>query len=102
VLIALKSGNLILLETSGPVKACNGTALPFKSVCFQLFHTLIVLLNFNLIFEKFSKHKDWACSADGGGEEACRGFWWGYLRERNQWRDPGVDGRITLRWIFKK
>jgi hypothetical protein len=28
VLIVLKSGSLNLLELSGPVKACNGTALP--------------------------------------------------------------------------
>jgi len=27
--IVLKSGNLRLLETSGPVQACNGIALPF-------------------------------------------------------------------------
>jgi hypothetical protein len=27
--IVLKSGNLNLLEPSGPVKACNGIALPF-------------------------------------------------------------------------
>jgi hypothetical protein len=25
-----------------------------------------------------------------------------YLRERDRWGDPGVDGRITLGWIFKK
>jgi hypothetical protein len=22
--------------------------------------------------------------------EACRGFWWGDLRERDQWGDPDV------------
>jgi len=27
--IVLKSGSLNLLETSGPVQACNGIALPF-------------------------------------------------------------------------
>jgi len=27
--IVLKSGSLNLLEPSGPVQACNGTALPF-------------------------------------------------------------------------
>jgi hypothetical protein len=27
--IVLKSGNLNLLEPSGPVQACNGIALPF-------------------------------------------------------------------------
>jgi hypothetical protein len=29
-------------------------------------------------------------------------FWWGNLRERDQWGDPDVDGRIILRWIFRK
>jgi hypothetical protein len=24
------------------------------------------------------------------------------LRERDQFEDPGVDGRIILRWIFRK
>ena len=32
VLIVLKSGNLDLLEPSGPVQACNGIALPFTDV----------------------------------------------------------------------
>jgi len=34
-----------------------------------------------------------------GKGEAYRGFWWGNLRERNDLEDPGVDGRIVLRWI---
>jgi hypothetical protein len=29
-------------------------------------------------------------------------FWWGNLRERDRWGDPGVDGRIILRRIFRK
>jgi hypothetical protein len=29
-------------------------------------------------------------------------FWWGNLREREHWGDPGVDGRIILGWIFRK
>ena len=27
---------------------------------------------------------------------------WGNLRERDHLGDPGVDGRIILRWIFRK
>ena len=29
-------------------------------------------------------------------------FWWGNLRERDQLGDPGIDGIIILRWIFRK
>jgi hypothetical protein len=28
--------------------------------------------------------------------------WWGNLRERGHWGDQDVDGRIILRWIFRK
>jgi hypothetical protein len=29
-----------------------------------------------------------------GREEAYTGFWWGILRERDHWGNPGVDVRI--------
>jgi hypothetical protein len=30
------------------------------------------------------------------------GLWWENLRERDHWEDPGVDGRIILKRIFRK
>ena len=38
-----------------------------------------------------------AYSAYGGKE-----FWWGNLRGKDHLEDRGVDGRIILRWIFRK
>ena len=32
----------------------------------------------------------------------CAGFLWGNLTEREHWGDPDVDGRIILKWIFRK
>jgi hypothetical protein len=29
-------------------------------------------------------------------------FWWENLNERDHLEDPGVDGRIILRWNFRK
>jgi hypothetical protein len=34
--------------------------------------------------------------------EAYAGFWWVNLRERDHLGDPGLDGRIILRWSFRK
>jgi len=32
--------------------------------------------------------------------EVHTGFWWGNLRERDHLEDPGVDGRIILKWML--
>jgi hypothetical protein len=52
--------------------------------------------------DKIEKNEiDVECSSDGEGE-VCTGFWWGNLGEINHRGVPGVDGRIILRWIFKR
>jgi hypothetical protein len=37
-----------------------------------------------------------------GKREVHTGFWWRDLREGDHLGDPGVDGTIILKWIFKK
>jgi hypothetical protein len=39
-----------------------------------------------------------ACGAYGGGERGAQGVG----GERGRWGDPDVDGRIILRWVFRK
>ena len=41
-----------------------------------------------------------ACMGERRG--VYTGFWWGNLRDRDHLGDPGIDGSITLRWIFRK
>ena len=43
-----------------------------------------------------SMSREWA------REETCAGLSRGNLMERGHWEDPSVDGRIMLRWIFRK
>jgi hypothetical protein len=37
-----------------------------------------------------------------GRGEVYTGFWWGNLRKRDHLRDPDIDGRTILRWLFRK
>jgi hypothetical protein len=37
-----------------------------------------------------------------GRREAYAGFWWGNLKEIDHLGDPGLVGRIILRWIVWK
>jgi hypothetical protein len=35
-------------------------------------------------------------------EAVYTGFWWGYLRERDDLEDTVINGRTILRWISRK
>jgi hypothetical protein len=37
-----------------------------------------------------------------GKGEVYTGFWWGNLRKTDHMKEPGVDGKTILRWIFRK
>ena len=60
---------------------------------------------FIIIYNCRSYREEWdargMCNVWGKGG-AYTGVWWGNLRERDHMEDSGVDGRIILRWIFRK
>jgi hypothetical protein len=37
-----------------------------------------------------------------GTEEAHTGFWWGNLRVKERFEDPGIGQKIIVNWIFRK
>jgi hypothetical protein len=57
----------------------------------------------NIIGVIKSRRMRWAGHvARMGKREVLTGFWWGDLMEGDHLGYPGVDGRIILKWIFKK
>jgi len=64
-------------------------------------HDLYCLPNIVRVIK--SRRMRWAGHvAHMGRGEACTGFWWGNLREGDHRGDPGTDGKMILRWIFRK
>jgi hypothetical protein len=63
----------------------------------------VLFCSLNIVRMIKSRRMRWAGHvARMGRGETCTGCWWGNLKERDHWGDPGVDGRIILRWIFRK
>jgi len=52
------------------------------------------------LFFYIKNEMGWACGTYG--ERSAYTVWWENLRERSHLEDPGVDGRMILRWILKK
>ena len=44
----------------------------------------------------------WAGHVERVGNRCIQGFGGGNLRERDHLEDPCVDGRIILKWFFRK
>jgi hypothetical protein len=57
----------------------------------------------NILWVIKSRRMRWeGAIARVGREEACTGFWWGSLKERDYLEGPGIDCRIILRWMLEK
>ena len=56
----------------------------------------------NVVWVIKSRRMRWAGHVARIEGEVCPSFWWGNLREIDHWGDQDVDGRIILRWIFRK
>ena len=67
------------------------------------FMQIIILLTKYSSSDQIEKNEvGGVCSTYGGRRKVLTGFWWGNLIERDRLEDPGVDGRIILKWIFRK
>jgi len=89
--------NGVLRRIFGP-KRDDGTG-EWRKLSNEELNDLYCLLN--IIQVSKSRTTRWAEHvAHMGRGEVHTGLLWGNLRERDQLEDPGVEGRIILRWIF--
>ena len=51
--------------------------------------------------EKEENEMGEACSTCGGRVDVYTEVWWGKLRVRAHLEDPGINGRIIIRWNFR-
>jgi hypothetical protein len=66
-------------------------------------HELNLYCSPNIVREIKLRRMRWAGHvARMGRGEAHTGFCWGNLKERHHLEVPGVNGRVILRWIFRK
>ena len=57
----------------------------------------------NIVRVVKSRRMRWAVHVGSMGQgRGVTGFCWANLRERDHWGDPDSDGRIILKWIFRK
>jgi hypothetical protein len=64
---------------------------------------IIIIIIIIIIISSSSKKTEMAGHvARLGRGEVHTGLYWGNLREGDHLEDPGVDGRIILKWIFER
>jgi hypothetical protein len=57
----------------------------------------------NIVRVMKSRRMRWAGHVERKGRgEANTGIWWENLGKRDHLENPGANGRIILRWIFRK
>ena len=59
---------------------------------------LVLLTQYCTGYKTEKNEMGWACSVYGGQERCIQGFGGENLKEIDCLEDPGVDGRIILRW----
>jgi len=57
----------------------------------------------NIFWVIKSRRMRWAgCVAHMGERRGVYSVWWRNLKERDHMGDTGIDGRITIKWIFRR
>jgi hypothetical protein len=90
----------VLLAPRPTPKLEDHTLSPVRDCLFNIFAATLNIGGRSSIRNLRTRHT--VVTGTHLSHEERTGSWWGNLRERDYWGDPGVDGRIILRWIFRK
>ena len=89
----------MLRRVFGPKR--DEVAREWRKLHYEELSDLYSLINIVRLVKSRRMTLVWHVARMGEGR-GVTGFWWGNLRERDNWGDPDVDGRIILIWVFRK